>query len=69
MPMESYYSAILYFTGSKEHNIKMREKAKHMGHTLNEWGLIKANKSRFKITSEKDLFDIVNIDYLEPEDR
>lgn len=69
MPMESYYSAILYFTGSKEHNIKMREKAKNMGHTLNEWGLIKANKSRFKITSEKDLFDILNIDYLEPEDR
>ena len=69
MPMESYYSAILYFTGSKEHNIKMREKAKNMGHTLNEWGLIKSNKSRFKITSEKDLFDILNIDYLEPEDR
>ncbi len=39
VPRESWGSALLYFTGSKEHNVRLRERALAQGMTLNEWGL------------------------------
>lgn len=39
VPRESWGAALLYFTGSKEHNIELRERALSMGLTLNEYGL------------------------------
>lgn len=39
VPEESFGAALMYFTGSKEHNVKMRERALKMGLTLNEYGL------------------------------
>jgi apurinic endonuclease APN1 len=70
MPMESYYSAILYFTGSKELNIKMREMAKSKNYTLNEWGLHKnEDNSRFDVNSEEDIFKLLNMGYIKPERR
>jgi len=70
MPMESYYSAILYFTGSKELNIKMREMAKSKNYTLNEWGLHKnEDNSRFDVSSEEDIFKLLNMGYIKPERR
>jgi DNA polymerase (family X) len=39
VPPESWGAAMMYFTGSKEHNIAMRERARTMGWTLNEYGL------------------------------
>ena len=70
MPMESYYSAILYFTGSKELNIKMREMAKSKNYTLNEWGLHKnEDNSRFDVRSEEDIFKLLNMGYIKPERR
>jgi DNA polymerase (family 10) len=39
VPAESWGAALMYFTGSKEHNVKMREKALAQGLTLNEYGL------------------------------
>jgi DNA polymerase/3'-5' exonuclease PolX len=44
LPYESYYSGLLYFTGSKEFNIKIRSKAKILGYKLNEYGLYKNKK-------------------------
>ena len=70
MPMESYYSAILYFTGSKELNIKMREMAKSKNYTLNEWGLHKnEDNTRFDVNSEEDIFKLLNMGYIKPERR
>src|SRR5688572_5593316 len=46
IPREHFGAALLYFTGSKEHNVKLRSRALDMGLTLNEWGL-------YKITIEK----------------
>ena len=67
MPMESYHSAILYFTGSKELNIKMREIAKSKNYTLNEWGLFKnEDGSPFEISSEEDIFKLLNMNYIKP---
>jgi DNA polymerase (family 10) len=46
IPEDHFGAALLYFTGSKEHNIKLRSRALDRGLTLNEWGL-------YKITIEK----------------
>jgi DNA polymerase/3'-5' exonuclease PolX len=63
---DSYYSAILYFTGSKDFNKKMRLIAIEMGYTLNEYGLFNDKNKRFSINSEKDIFDLLNMEYLTP---
>lgn len=39
LPIESWGAALMYFTGSKEHNIALRERALRQGHTLNDYGL------------------------------
>ncbi len=39
MPRASYGAALMYFTGSKEHNVRLRERAIKRGQTLNEYGL------------------------------
>jgi DNA polymerase/3'-5' exonuclease PolX len=41
LPYKSYYSGLLYFTGSKEFNINIRKTAKKLGYKLNEYGLYK----------------------------
>ena len=66
---EEYACALLYFTGSKEHNIKVRNKALKMGYTLNEHRMEKI-KSDVKdipyFNSEKDIFDFLEIEYIDP---
>lgn len=39
VPAESFGAALQYFTGSKEHNVRIRERAAKRGWKLNEWGL------------------------------
>ncbi len=39
IPKESWGAALMYFTGSKEHNVRLRERAQKKGMTLNEYGL------------------------------
>ncbi|MFZ4573529.1 MAG: helix-hairpin-helix domain-containing protein, partial [Phycisphaerales bacterium] len=39
LPSRVFGAALSYFTGSKEHNVALRERALKMGLTLNEWGL------------------------------
>jgi DNA polymerase lambda len=63
----SYYSALLYFTGSAELNKKMRIIAKKMGYKLSEYGLINiSNNMMIPIESEYDIFKILKIEYLPP---
>lgn len=69
MPQESYHTAILYFTGSEEFNRKMRNVALSMGYTLNEYRLLDDKNRPFKVTSEKDVFDYLNMEYLQPNER
>ena len=68
VPFESYYSALLYFTGSYQLNRDMRLEAKKLGYKLNEYGLYKNNKL-IKINSEKDIFDKLKLDYKHPKYR
>lgn len=68
--LSTYYFAELYFTGSKEHNIMMRSIASQQGKRLNEKELIDLNDSTtFYANSEKDIYDFLNLDYLEPYER
>ncbi len=52
----------MYFTGSMEYNIKMRNIAIEKGYLLNEYGLFK-DKIPMKINSEKDICNILGVDY------
>ena len=72
---EEYPFAVLYFTGSKIFNTLMRGQALKMGYTMNEHGLckikkgVKGSKIERKFKDEKDIFDFLNIKWVEPEDR
>jgi DNA polymerase beta len=67
MPFESYYTSIMYFTGSKQFNVKMRNLCISMNYMLNEYGLYNENKKRIEVNSEKDIFDILGMEYIPPE--
>lgn len=56
----------LYFTGSKNFNIQMRLLAKHKGYKLTQYNLENYKKS---IKSEKDIFDALKVNYIEPSKR
>ncbi len=73
IPYESYYSAILYFTGSGDFNKRMRRLAINQEYLLSEYGIYKKmpdNKlKRIKVNSEKEIFDILGMEYIDPPDR
>lgn len=65
---ESFGSALAYFTGSKEHNIRLRDLAKGMGLKLNEYGIFK-EKSGEKIggREEEEIYRVLGLQYVPPE--
>jgi DNA polymerase/3'-5' exonuclease PolX len=63
---DSYYSALLYFTGSADLNKKMRNIAKSKGLKLSEYGLFKTDGTKLKIKSEEDFFKELDLDYIPP---
>ena len=68
VPMNNLYAAINYFTGSKTHNVKLRDHAKKLGYTVNEFYIKKGNKIIY-LESEKHLFDILGLPFIKPTDR
>lgn len=69
IPQESYYTAVLYFTGSGEFNRRMRAVAVSMGYTLNEYRLLDDKGKPKKVTSEEDVFNYLGMEYLQPSER
>ena len=67
---ESYGAALAYFTGSKEHNIRLREMAVKRGLTINEYGIFRVKDNK-KLGGEKeeDTYKILNLEYVPPEMR
>jgi DNA polymerase beta len=67
---EEYWFAVVYFTGSKVFNIKMRKRAKSMGYSLDEKGLWDSKRNRV-ITprNEKDIFKALKLVYVPPHGR
>lgn len=68
---EEYPYALLYFTGSKEFNIKCRNAAIEKGFTLNEHGIVNLEtKEKVKgLKTERDILKFIDIKYVLPEKR
>ncbi|MFZ1932060.1 MAG: DNA polymerase/3'-5' exonuclease PolX [Candidatus Sulfotelmatobacter sp.] len=68
LPPESFGAAMQYFTGSKAHNVALRQRALKMGYTLNEYSLadLKTEKPVAGAT-EEEIYAKLNLDYIPPE--
>ncbi|RKX71264.1 DNA polymerase/3'-5' exonuclease PolX [candidate division WOR-3 bacterium] len=66
VPPESYGAALQYFTGSKAHNIRLRDIAKAKGMKLNEYGLFKGKK-RIAGRTELEIYQALGLEYVPPE--
>lgn len=64
----SYGAALNYFTGSKDHNVALRDMALKKGWKLNEYGLFKGEK-QIAGKTEEDLYKKFGMQYIEPEMR
>ncbi|HQC50207.1 MAG TPA: DNA polymerase/3'-5' exonuclease PolX [bacterium] len=63
-----YPFALHHFTGSKEHNLKMRSIAKDSGMKLNEYGIFKgSSKKALPCKDEAEIFKTLSLDYIPPE--
>jgi len=66
LPPESYGAALLYFTGSKDHNVKIRGLAIKKGLKINEYGVFKKEKM-IAGKSEEEIYNLLGIDFIPPE--
>jgi len=66
IPEGDYGSALQYFTGSKEHNIVTRKIAQDLGLKLNEYGIFRGKK-KLASRTEKEVYKIIGLPYIEPE--
>jgi DNA polymerase (family X) len=65
---ESFGAALLYFTGSKEHNVVLRGRANKMGYTLNEYALATLKGERpVARETEEEIYSKLGLDYIPPE--
>ncbi len=75
VPPHVFPYTLAYFTGSKEHNIRMRQKAMDIGLKLNEFGLmpeteltgLEAAKTSLPAETEADIYKHLGLDYVIPE--
>jgi len=70
IPFDSYGTAVLYFTGSKNFNTQMRTHALGKGYSLNEYGLKRLSDNiLIPCKTEEEVFKILNYPYKKPEER
>ncbi len=63
---ESFGAALQYFTGSKEHNVKLREFAKKLSLKINEYGIFKGDR-QIGGKDEKDIYANLGMQWMPPE--
>ncbi len=66
VPQISYGAALCYFTGSKEHNVAVRQLALEKGLKINEYGVFKGDV-RVSGKTEKAVYEQLGLPYIEPE--
>ena len=74
VPMAQFAFALHHFTGSKEHNVAMRQRALAKGYSLSEWGLSEKTGERsqesensvHQIKTEKELFAFLGLPEIPP---
>ena len=74
VPAEQFAFALHHFTGSKEHNVALRQRALARGYSLSEWGLAQKGEEGDllteipdSITTEKRLFEFLGLAEIPPE--
>ncbi|OQX78813.1 MAG: DNA polymerase III [Candidatus Omnitrophica bacterium 4484_70.1] len=66
---DSFGSALLYFTGSKEFNIKFRQIAQRRGWKINEYGVFDEKDKKIAGKTEEEIFQLMKMQYIIPEMR
>ncbi len=67
VPLEAWGAAMIYFTGSKPHNIRIREMAVRKGLKLNEYGLFRAKTGRLIVAStEEEVYAKLGLPWIPP---
>jgi DNA polymerase (family X) len=69
VPEESFGSALQYFTGSKEHGVAMRKIALAKGLHLNEWGIFDTSQHRIAGSTEQEVYQTLDLEWIPPEMR
>ena len=68
LPPDSFGAAMQYFTGSKAHNVALRQRALKMGYTLSEYSLARLdNEKPVAGKSEEEIYAKLKLDYIPPE--
>ncbi len=70
LPRASYGAALQYFTGSKMHNVALRQRAIKRGMTLSEYALLRLEDNAIvAAATEAELYNALDLDYIPPEMR
>jgi DNA polymerase (family X) len=70
LPSASYGAALQYFTGSKAHNVTLRQRALKMGYTLSEWALANLDGGAIVAAkTEEEIYAALGMDWMPPEMR
>lgn len=69
MEKKSFGAALQYFTGSKAHNVELRDRAKRMGLKVNEYGVFDSSERMVAGASEEELYKAVGLPLIRPEMR
>ena len=68
LPPESFGAAMQYFTGSKAHNVALRQRALKMGYTLSEYSLARLDDEKVVAgKTEEEIYAALKLDYIPPE--
>ncbi|HWR53556.1 MAG TPA: DNA polymerase/3'-5' exonuclease PolX [Bryobacteraceae bacterium] len=68
LPRESFGAALQYFTGSKDHNVALRQRALRLGYTLNEYGLFRLeDNARAAGETEEEIYAKLQMAWIPPE--
>lgn len=66
VPEESFGAAMQYFTGSKEHNVELRHRAKELGLKVNEYGVFRGDE-QIAGRTEADVYKSLGLPWIPPE--
>ncbi len=70
LPPDSFGAAMQYFTGSKGHNVALRQRALKMGYTLSEYSLSRLDNQEIVASkTEEEIYVALKLDYVPPEMR
>jgi DNA polymerase (family 10) len=68
LPRASYGAALQYFTGSKHHNVALRQRAIKRGLTLSEYALLRLEDNKIiAAATEAEIYNALDLDYIPPE--